>query len=75
MSRRGIEIASIRGMPVLPSSKANDSTPHTPNDGTAETTAGKWPPRDRDPFDPACEKDEKPERARETTEQSERKTT
>ena len=40
--------------------------PHTPNDGTAETTAGKWPPRDRDPFDPACEGEKKPERAHET---------
>jgi hypothetical protein len=60
-------------MPVLPSSKPNDSTPHTPadsvphtpNDGSAETTAGKWPPRERDPFDPACDADQRHEHGRE----------
>jgi len=43
-------------MPVLPSSHANDddSMPQTPNEGFADTGAGKWPPKDRDPYDPAC---------------------
>ena len=39
---------------------------HTPNDGTAETTAGKWPPRDRDPHDPVCDSEERGEQARES---------
>jgi hypothetical protein len=42
-------------MPVLPSSHPDDSMPHTPNDGAAGTTAGKWPPEDRNPEDPSPE--------------------
>jgi hypothetical protein len=74
LSRRGTEIASNPHMPVRPSSHPNDSIPHTPNDGMAETTAGKWPPRDRDPYDPVCDTEDQPERAREP-EQSEQKPT
>jgi hypothetical protein len=59
-------------MPVIPSSQPDDATPRTPNDGTAETGAGNWPPRDRDPFDPACGPGQaQPPRDRESSERKE----